>query len=60
MFDLQSAIESGLRAIRAIRMIIDRVVSVIPAQAGVHVIGNIARLDSRLRVNDGHKRRESL
>ena len=41
-------------------MIIDRVVSVIPAQAGFHVNGNNARLDSRLRGNDGHKTRESL
>ena len=39
-------------------MIIDRVVSVIPAQAGTHVNGNNARLDPRLRGDDGHKIRE--
>ena len=44
---------------RAIRMIIDRVVSVIPAQAGIHVNKNNARLDHRMRGDDGHKIRES-
>ncbi len=39
---------------------IGRVVSIIPAQAGTHVNGNIDRMDSRLRGNDGQKIREPL
>ena len=32
---------------------IDRIVSVIPAQAGIHVNAEIDRMDSQLRGNDG-------
>jgi len=41
-------------------VIIGRVVSVIPAQAGIHVNADIDRMDSRLRGNDGHKICEPL
>ena len=39
---------------------IGRVVSVIPAQAGIHFYTDTDRMDSRLRGNDGHKIREPL
>jgi hypothetical protein len=44
----------------AIRMIIDRVVSVIPAQAGTQTGVISVDVDPRLRGDDGHKLHESL
>lgn len=44
----------------ALCVIIDRVVPVIPAQAGIHVNGKINRVDSHVRGNDGQTMHKSL